>query len=92
MAYWKNASRQISSGKSCCIHCFFKNTSNYCGGGVIYSDACSVLKKFVNRTGIPVVETFAGKGSLRYDEPENLGAAGVTGTPGAIAICERQMS
>lgn len=59
------------------------------GGGVIYSDACSVLKKFVNRTGIPVVETFAGKGSLRYDEPENLGAAGVTGTPGAIAICEK---
>jgi 3D-(3,5/4)-trihydroxycyclohexane-1,2-dione acylhydrolase (decyclizing) len=59
------------------------------GGGVIYSDACSILKKFVNRTGIPVVETFAGKGSLRYDEPENLGAAGVTGTPGAIAVCEK---
>ncbi|MBA4139687.1 MAG: 3D-(3,5/4)-trihydroxycyclohexane-1,2-dione acylhydrolase (decyclizing) [Segetibacter sp.] len=57
------------------------------GGGVIYSDACNELKAFVNRTGIPVVETFAGKGSLSYNEPQNLGAAGVTGTPGAIKIC-----
>lgn len=59
------------------------------GGGVIYSDASLALKKLVNKTGIPVAETFAGKGSLRYDEPQNLGAVGVTGTPGAIAICEK---
>ncbi len=59
------------------------------GGGVIYSDACKELKKLVNRTGIPVVETFAGKGSLQFDEPQNLGAAGVTGTPGAIEACEK---
>jgi len=59
------------------------------GGGVIYSDACAALKKLVNRTGIPVVETYAGKGSLRYDEPQNLGAAGVTGTLGAIAVCDQ---
>lgn len=57
------------------------------GGGVIYSDACRELKKLVNRTGIPVVETYAGKGSLGFDEPQNLGAAGVTGTPGAIEAC-----
>jgi 3D-(3,5/4)-trihydroxycyclohexane-1,2-dione acylhydrolase (decyclizing) len=56
------------------------------GGGTIYSGATEVLKKLVNRTGIPVTETFAGKGSLNYDEPQNLGAAGVTGTPGAIEI------
>jgi len=56
------------------------------GGGVIYSEATAELKKLVNATGIPVVETFAGKGSLRFDEPQNLGAAGVTGTPGAIAV------
>ena len=56
------------------------------GGGVIYSEATNELKKLVNATGIPVVETFAGKGSLRYDEPQNLGAAGVTGTPGAVAL------
>ena len=59
------------------------------GGGVIYSDASEELKKLVNKTGIPVAETFAGKGSLRYDDPQNLGAAGVTGTPGAIDICEK---
>lgn len=59
------------------------------GGGVIYSDAGKVLKKLVNRTGIPVTETFAGKGSLNFDEPQNLGAAGVTGTPGAISACEK---
>ncbi len=58
------------------------------GGGVIYSEATEILKKIVNRTGIPVAETFAGKGSLRYDEPENLGACGVTGTPGAIAAAK----
>ncbi|MFN2439220.1 MAG: 3D-(3,5/4)-trihydroxycyclohexane-1,2-dione acylhydrolase (decyclizing), partial [Chitinophagaceae bacterium] len=59
------------------------------GGGVIYSDACNELKKMVNRTGIPVVETFAGKGSLNYNESQNLGAAGVTGTPGSIDICAK---
>lgn len=53
------------------------------GGGVIYSEATEQLARFVERTGIPVGETFAGKGSLRYDHPQNLGAVGATGTPGA---------
>jgi 3D-(3,5/4)-trihydroxycyclohexane-1,2-dione acylhydrolase (decyclizing) len=53
------------------------------GGGLIYSEATEVLKKFVESTGIPVAETFAGKGSLPYNHPSNLGAAGATGTPGA---------
>ena len=53
------------------------------GGGVIYSEATEILKKFVQKTGIPVGETFAGKGSLNYDDPCCLGAVGVTGTPGA---------
>ena len=53
------------------------------GGGVIYSEATAELAEFVERTGIPVGETFAGKGSLQYNHPQNLGAVGVTGTPGA---------
>ncbi|MFM1941037.1 MAG: 3D-(3,5/4)-trihydroxycyclohexane,2-dione hydrolase [Verrucomicrobiota bacterium] len=53
------------------------------GGGVIYSDACEKLKEFVDQTGIPVGETMAGKGSLRFDHPLNLGAIGVTGTRAA---------
>ncbi len=56
------------------------------GGGVIYSAAETALKNFVHQTGIPVAETFAGKGSLPYDDPHNLGAAGATGTEGANAI------
>ena len=56
------------------------------GGGIIYSGATTILKKLANHTGIPVAETYAGKGSLNYDEPQNLGAMGVTGTPGAIEI------
>jgi 3D-(3,5/4)-trihydroxycyclohexane-1,2-dione acylhydrolase (decyclizing) len=50
------------------------------GGGVIYSEATGVLRDLVDRTGIPVGETMAGKGSLRFDHPLNLGAIGVTGT------------
>jgi 3D-(3,5/4)-trihydroxycyclohexane-1,2-dione acylhydrolase (decyclizing) len=53
------------------------------GGGVIYSEASQALADFASRTGIPVVETQAGKGSLRFDHPQELGAMGVTGTPGA---------
>ncbi|RKU30245.1 3D-(3,5/4)-trihydroxycyclohexane-1,2-dione acylhydrolase (decyclizing) [Candidatus Poribacteria bacterium] len=53
------------------------------GGGVIYSEATEHLAKFVEQTGIPVGETFAGKGSLNHDHPNNLGAIGATGTPGA---------
>lgn len=58
------------------------------GGGTIYSGATEILKEIINRTGIPVAETFAGKGSLNYNEPQNLGAVGVTGTKGAIEISE----
>lgn len=57
------------------------------GGGVIYSGATEMLQKFCARTGIPVSETFAGKGSLPFNAPENLGAVGVTGTPGAVKMC-----
>lgn len=56
------------------------------GGGVIYSEATKVLTKFVERSGIPVAETQAGKGSLVYDHPQALGAVGATGTKGANLI------
>jgi len=53
------------------------------GGGVIYSEAAEILRKVVEQTGIPVTETFAGKGSLPFNHPSNLGGVGATGTPGA---------
>jgi 3D-(3,5/4)-trihydroxycyclohexane-1,2-dione acylhydrolase (decyclizing) len=53
------------------------------GGGVLYSEASEALSQFAQLTGIPVCETQAGKGALAYDHPQQLGAVGVTGTPGA---------
>ena len=56
------------------------------GGGVIYSEATDALRAFVAQTGIPVGETMAGKGSLRFDDPLCLGAVGATGTSAANII------
>jgi 3D-(3,5/4)-trihydroxycyclohexane-1,2-dione acylhydrolase (decyclizing) len=53
------------------------------GGGVLYSEASQALSSFASATGIPVCETQAGKGSLPFDHAQQLGAVGVTGTPGA---------
>ncbi len=56
------------------------------GGGVIYSEATDSLRRFVEQTGIPVGETMAGKGSIRFDSPLSLGAIGATGTFAANRI------
>ncbi|MEM6529534.1 MAG: 3D-(3,5/4)-trihydroxycyclohexane-1,2-dione acylhydrolase (decyclizing), partial [Chloroflexota bacterium] len=53
------------------------------GGGVHYSEAWQALTAFVEKTGIPVGETQAGKGALPYNHALNLGAVGTTGTDGA---------
>src|SRR6202453_2975801 len=53
------------------------------GGGVLYSQASDALAQFAQATGIPVCETQGGKGSLPFDHPQQLGAVGVPGTPGA---------
>jgi 3D-(3,5/4)-trihydroxycyclohexane-1,2-dione acylhydrolase (decyclizing) len=50
------------------------------GGGVIYSGATEALSRLVTRTGIPVAETQAGKGTLCFDHAQSAGAIGVTGT------------
>jgi 3D-(3,5/4)-trihydroxycyclohexane-1,2-dione acylhydrolase (decyclizing) len=56
------------------------------GGGVVYSEATVALRAFCERTGIPVGETQAGKGSLPYDHPSNLGGIGATGTLAANRV------
>jgi 3D-(3,5/4)-trihydroxycyclohexane-1,2-dione acylhydrolase (decyclizing) len=56
------------------------------GGGVAYSGAQEALREFVEATGIPVAESQAGKGSLRYDHPQSVGAVGSTGTTAANAL------
>src|SRR5687767_5830487 len=58
------------------------------GGGTIYSEATEVLREFVEKTGIPVGETMAGKGSLRYHHPLCMGAVGATGTLAANRLAK----
>lgn len=56
------------------------------GGGVRYSDAAMQLAAFATLTGMPVVETQAGKGVLPTGHPNNLGAVGATGAPAANRV------
>jgi len=50
------------------------------GGGVHYAGACGTLRAFVERHGLPLGETQAGKSALPWDHPLNLGSIGVTGS------------
>ncbi|MGX1130816.1 3D-(3,5/4)-trihydroxycyclohexane-1,2-dione acylhydrolase (decyclizing) [Streptomyces glaucescens] len=50
------------------------------GGGVHHSRAEAALAEFAETTGIPVAATQAGKGSLPYDHPQDVGGIGHTGT------------
>jgi 3D-(3,5/4)-trihydroxycyclohexane-1,2-dione acylhydrolase (decyclizing) len=56
------------------------------GGGVLYGSACEALRGFAERHGVPVCETQAGKSSLPWDHPLQLGSVGVTGSPAANAL------
>jgi 3D-(3,5/4)-trihydroxycyclohexane-1,2-dione acylhydrolase (decyclizing) len=56
------------------------------GGGVLYGGAGEALRGFAERHGVPVCETQAGKSSLRWDHPLQLGSVGVTGSTASNAI------
>jgi acetolactate synthase I/II/III large subunit len=47
------------------------------GNGVIRGRAAPALREFVRATGIPVAETFMGKGAIPADNPKALGAVGL---------------
>jgi 3D-(3,5/4)-trihydroxycyclohexane-1,2-dione acylhydrolase (decyclizing) len=57
-----------------------------CGGGVRYASAQKALLRFAERFGIPVAQTQAGKGSMVWDHPLNLGGIGETGSLAANEI------
>ena len=57
------------------------------GGGVNFSEANAVLNAFADTYGIPVVETQAGKSSLPFTHPLNMGGLGVSGTSAANDLC-----
>jgi acetolactate synthase-1/2/3 large subunit len=47
------------------------------GNGVVRAGAAPALREFVRATGIPVAETFMGKGLLPPDNPKALGSVGL---------------
>jgi 3D-(3,5/4)-trihydroxycyclohexane-1,2-dione acylhydrolase (decyclizing) len=59
------------------------------GGGVHYAEAWSDLESFAESFGIPVGETFVGKGAIRNGSPLLLGGLGVTGTAAAGKIASQ---
>ncbi|HLJ11492.1 MAG TPA: 3D-(3,5/4)-trihydroxycyclohexane-1,2-dione acylhydrolase (decyclizing) [Planctomycetaceae bacterium] len=59
------------------------------GGGVHYSGASKELRAFAEAAGIPVGETFAGRGAIATDTPLLLGGVGATGAPCAGKIASR---
>jgi 3D-(3,5/4)-trihydroxycyclohexane-1,2-dione acylhydrolase (decyclizing) len=58
------------------------------GGGVVYSEAEGELAALAHELGIPVAETFAGKGSMRDDSPLALGGLGLEGNPAANRVAK----
>ena len=72
----KLAAESLRSARAPCI---------IAGGGVLYSGAEGALDQLARATGIPVAETQAGRGALRWEHPQSLGAIGVTGTTAANA-------
>ncbi|WP_202903869.1 3D-(3,5/4)-trihydroxycyclohexane-1,2-dione acylhydrolase (decyclizing) [Halocynthiibacter namhaensis] len=59
------------------------------GGGVQYADAVAELTSFAEATGIPVVETIAGRANLLDTHPLNIGPLGVTGSDSANTIAKQ---
>ena len=59
------------------------------GGGVTYSDSQDAAVAFAEKFNIPITETQAGKGSIPWDFPLNLGGIGVTGGPAANNVAKQ---
>jgi 3D-(3,5/4)-trihydroxycyclohexane-1,2-dione acylhydrolase (decyclizing) len=49
------------------------------GGGIHYSDAHAALERFAETVGVPVLETFAGKGAVTRDAWWQVGGVGLEG-------------
>src|SRR5882757_3807761 len=56
------------------------------GGGVIYSGATAELERLAASAGLPVLETFAGKGAVQQQAWWQIGGIGLEGTPAANAL------
>lgn len=59
------------------------------GGGVIYSDAQAQLTALGAATGIPISETFAGKGAVTTEGPYRVDGIGLEGSPETNKLAAR---
>lgn len=59
------------------------------GGGVIYSGATPELEALANATGIPVAETFGGKGAIQNPGPWHVWGIGLEGSPETNRLVEQ---
>ncbi|MGW6520514.1 3D-(3,5/4)-trihydroxycyclohexane-1,2-dione acylhydrolase (decyclizing) [Streptomyces sp. NPDC054962] len=59
------------------------------GGGVVYSGATEELEALADAAGVPVTETFAGKGAVQRRAWWQLGGIGLEGTP-AVNVLARE--
>ncbi len=61
----------------------------YCGGGVAASNAGDELLELMDKAGIPAAHTLMSAGVIGYDNPKNLGMAGMHGTIAANKAFDR---
>ncbi len=64
----------------------------YLGGGIINSNASREVRAFTKMTGIPAVETFMARGTLRYDDELLISMLGMHGSYAAnMAMSETDL-
>lgn len=61
----------------------------YCGGGVPAADATEEMHQLIDKADIPAVHTLMSAGAIGYDDPMNLGMAGMHGTIAANKAIDR---
>jgi acetolactate synthase-1/2/3 large subunit len=64
----------------------------YLGGGVISANAAELVREFAKKTGIPAVETFMARGTMRHDDPLLISMLGMHGSYAAnMAMSETDL-
>jgi len=86
----KGNSRQVKKAVDAIINA--KRPLFYLGGGIINSNASEEVRHFVKMTGIPAVETFMARGTLRCDDELLISMLGMHGSYAAnMAMSETDL-
>jgi acetolactate synthase-1/2/3 large subunit len=75
LAHPEPAARELARAAE--IVCRAERPVVLAGNGVLRARAAPALREFARATGIPVAETFMGKGGLDYEDPRALGTVGL---------------